>query len=171
MMEYFSVGSPVGFLVDESKYYFYAGGNLHNMDGYLYRIWTCFFGGNYVEKVIENPELLVDMNHGTIEKIAKELIRIGLIVPLEEIGEFIPLRTGIGMGYHTGSGRYHIYTDQILEFSVYAYLIWSYSDGRRKMKEIYDGIQRMGVNFHQEEYDRSVLSLLRANAVFLSLED
>lgn len=170
MGEYVSVGCPVGQLNNGKMRYFFAGGQMLGLDPFAYRIWLCFFSGNRIENVVKNPDLLQEMEAGRLRAMIEEMIETGLMIPVDEVTDYIPLRQGIGVGYNEGQDCYFVYTDRAHRLDYIAYLIWSYSDGRKKISDILTHLRSLEVPITAEDEKQAVLSLLRESVLFLSLE-
>lgn len=171
MVEYISVGCPVGRLNKEEMQYFFAGGQLLGLNSAVYKTWLCFLGGNYMENVIKNPDLLQDAEPDALRARMEEMAEAGLIIPEDEAEQYVPLREGIGVGYNDEHDCYLIYTNRVNTLDYIAYLIWSYSDGRRKLQDILEQLQKLGLSVTKEEGKQALLALLRKSVLFLSLED
>lgn len=171
MKEYIAVGSPIGKLNKEEKYYFTVGEQILGMEETAYKIWLCFVGGNTVENVIKNPKLLKKTEETCIRVTVKEMILTGILITADEIDEFVLIRNGIGAGYNEKRGGYCVISEQIHKLSRDEYFIWCSSDGRKKVKEIQREFQDMGKEMSTEQIRENVISLTHKAVVFLIMED
>lgn len=171
MGEYISVGSPVGKIKDSEKGYFYVAGKMLGMEPLAYKVWLCFLGGNKIEQVRNNQELLGEADADDIERTAKELYAAGLMIEIDEIEDYIPLRNGIGAGYHEKKAGYYVIAQRTCKLNAITYFIWCQCDGKKKFQQILHELRHSGIQIAEEAAKEAIRSLLRASLVFLSLED
>ena len=169
MSRYYAVGFPAGALNDEQMRYLFTAGKLLGIKKITYQIWLCFLGGNTPDTVVKNQDFAIYDDPAGLREIIEEMARTGLLIPEEDILNYIPLRHGVGAGYQK-DGSFLIYTDKPRRTAWLSYLIWLYSDGRHSFAGIFEQLSNLNVEIHEEEAKEAILSLLAESVLFLSQE-
>lgn len=167
---YYAAGSPAGPLGDE-QCYIYAGGAILELNEISYQIWYQFLGGNTKEKVSREENRLSFCTAEQTEDVIRELHETGLLISFTEIGEYVPLRLGTGVGCIGMPGDYLVYTDSLHHLDLLAYLIWLSCDGRRKFSRILEDFWASQQNVTEEEKNDAVRFLMQECLLVLNVED